>query len=100
VQHDQIPFLDIRRDEQIERLRLIDIGRAVRREFQQPALVDLEAGLERVLLFLAQEIEVLDGAAAFEDRVPDILAVLRLLDQQLFEIGVLDEKLPESVLWV
>jgi hypothetical protein len=57
VQHEQIPFLDIRRDEQVERLRLIDIGRAVRREFEQPALVDLEAGLERVLLFLAQEIE-------------------------------------------
>jgi hypothetical protein len=76
VQHDQVPLLDIGRDEQVQRLRLIDIGRAVRREFEQPALVDLEAGLERVLFLLAQEIEVLDRAAAFEDRVPDIGRIL------------------------
>ena len=92
VEHEQIPFFHISRDEQVQRLRLIDIGGAVGREFEQPALVDFEAGLERVLFFLAQEVEMLDAAAMFEDRVPDIIAVLRLLDQQLFEIGILDRE--------
>src|SRR3546814_8212462 len=54
-------------------------------EFEQPALIDLEAGLVAILFFGAQEIEMLDRAALFEDRVPHRIAVLGLVDQQLFQ---------------
>src|SRR6188768_4172841 len=51
VQHPQVPFVDVGRDEQVEALRLVDVRRAVAGELEQPALVDLEAGLEGRLLF-------------------------------------------------
>src|SRR3546814_11672462 len=44
MEHQEVRFLDIGGDEEIERGRLFDIGRAIGREFQQPALVDLESG--------------------------------------------------------
>src|SRR3546814_3301218 len=52
----------------------------------------LEAGLVAVLLVLRQEVEVLDAAAAFEDRVPDRVAVLRLVDEQRLEVRVADRE--------
>src|SRR3546814_13159347 len=52
----------------------------------------LEAGLVAVLLVLRQEVEVLDAAAAFEDRVPDRVAVLRLVDEQGFQMRVADRE--------
>src|SRR3546814_4326100 len=79
-------------DEGVQRRGLIDIGRAVGGEFEQPALVDLEASLVAVLLVLRQEVEVLDAAAAFEDRVPDRVAVLRLVDEQGFQMRVADRE--------
>src|SRR3546814_4631420 len=45
VEHEQVPFLDIGGDEEVQARRLVDIGGAVGGEFEQPALVDLEAGL-------------------------------------------------------
>ena len=92
MEHHQVPFVDVGRDEQVEGLRLVDEGRAVGGELEQPALVDLEAGLEHVLFFLRQEVEVLDAAALLEDRVPHLLAVLRLLLEQLLEVRVLDRE--------
>ena len=73
VQHHQVPFVDIGGDEEIQRLRLIDEGRTVGGEFEQPALIDLEAGLVGRLLFRAQEVEMLNRSALFEDRIPHIL---------------------------
>src|SRR3546814_14699754 len=49
VEHEQVPFLDIGGDEEVQARRLVDIGGAVGGEFEQPALVDLEAGLVAVL---------------------------------------------------
>src|SRR3546814_7274080 len=66
VEHEQVPLLDVGGDEEVQRRGLIDIGRAVGGEFEQPALVDLEAGLVAVLLVLRQEVEVLDAAAALD----------------------------------
>src|SRR3546814_15147850 len=88
VEHEQVPFLDIGGDEEVQARRLVDIGGAVGGEFEQPALVDLEAGLVAVLLVLGQEVEVLDAAALFEDRVPDDVAVLRLVAEQAFEVRI------------
>jgi hypothetical protein len=92
VEHEEVPFVDVGRDEQVQRLGLVDIGGAIAGEFEQPALVDLKAGLERVLFFLAEEVEMLDRAATLQDRVPDRVAVLGLGDQQLFQIRVLDRE--------
>jgi hypothetical protein len=41
----QVPLLDVGGDVEVQALRLIDIGCAIGREFEQPALVDFEAGL-------------------------------------------------------
>jgi hypothetical protein len=49
VEHQQVPLVDVGGDEQVQRLGLVDIGRAVGGELDQPALVDLEAGLEHGL---------------------------------------------------
>jgi hypothetical protein len=72
----QVPLIDVGRDEEVQRLRLADIGRAVGGEFEQPALVDLEAVLKTCLLLVAEEVEMLDRALVFEDRVPDALVFL------------------------
>src|SRR5690606_7536722 len=69
VQHHQVPLVDVGRNEKVEALRLVNERRAVRSEFEQPALVDLEAGLVDRLLFRREKVEVLDRAAALEDRV-------------------------------
>src|SRR3546814_20700207 len=86
--HQQIPFLDIGGDEEVEGLRLVDEWGAVARQFQYPALVDLETGLEDVLFLLGQELEMLARAALLQDGVPRLLPVLGLGHPQLFQIGV------------
>ena len=73
MEHHQVPLVDVGGDEEVQGLRLVDEGRAVGGKLDQPALVDLEAGLEHVLFFLGQEVEVLDAAALLEDRVPDLV---------------------------
>src|SRR3546814_10204836 len=88
----KIPFLDIGGDEEVEGLRLVDEWGAVARQFQYPALVDLETGLEDVLFLLGQELEMLDRAALLQDGVTRLLAVLGLGDQQLFQLGVADDE--------
>src|SRR5690606_24645582 len=92
VQHHQVPLVDSGREEQVEALRLVDVRRAVGGEFGQPALVDLEAGLVDRLLLGREEVEVLDRAAALEDRVPDVGRILALRSEQLLEVRVLDHK--------
>ncbi len=77
----QVPLLDIGGDVEVEALRLIDERGAIGREFEQPALVDFKAGLEHVLFLRAEEIEVLDRAAVFEDRIPHIGRILALRGQ-------------------
>src|SRR5205085_2243650 len=71
VEHQQVPFVDVGRDEQVQRGGLVDIGRAVGGELDPPSLVVLEAGLEDILLLLGQEVEMLDRAAPLEDGRPD-----------------------------
>ena len=101
VEHHQVPFVDVGGDEQVQRLRLVDVGRAVGGELDQPALVDLEAGLEHVLFFLGQEVEVLDAAALLEDRIPDRRRCPSAFSSSSFSrYGFLIEKLPDRVLWV
>src|SRR5690606_16181870 len=92
VQHHQVPLVDIGRYEQVEALRLVDERRAVGGEFEQPTLVDLEAGLEGGLFLGGEEIEVLDRAAVLENRVPDVGGILRFRLEQLLQIGVLDRE--------
>ena len=93
MQHHQIPLVDIGGDKKVQALRLIDERRAVGGEIEQPALVDLEAGLEHALFLRAEEIEVLHAAALFQDRIPHRVGILALPVQQGFEIGVLDREI-------
>src|SRR3546814_16560887 len=88
----KIPILDIGGDEEVEGLRLVDDWGAVARQFQYPALVDLETGLEDVLFLLGQELEMLDRAALSQDGVPRLLAALALCEQPHFLIGVEDDQ--------
>ena len=59
MEHVQVPFIDIAWDEDVERLRLADERRAIGGEFDDPALVDFERGLEDILLVLVEAICVL-----------------------------------------
>src|SRR3546814_13108172 len=70
VEHQEVPLVDVGGDEEIERGRLVDEGRAIGGELEEPALVDLEAGLEGVLFLRGQEIEMLDqiGRASGRER--------------------------------
>ena len=67
MQHVEIPFIDIARQEDVERLRLAHIGRAIGGVLDHPALVDFEGGAESRLLVLVETIEMLDGAFGFQD---------------------------------
>ena len=58
---------------------LADEGRAVGGVLDQPALVDLEGGLEHRLLVVVEEVEMLHRALADGDRGPGVLVVLALL---------------------
>ena len=89
MQHHQVPLVDIGGNIEVQALRLVDIGRAIGGEFEQPALVDFEAGLvDAAFSSGAQEVEMLDRAAVFEDRIPDIGGILALRRQQFFQIGI------------
>ena len=68
VQHVQVPLIDIARDEDVERLALADERRAIGGEFDDPALIDFERGLEDALLVVGQAIEVLYRAFVVQDR--------------------------------
>ncbi len=92
VQHVQVPLVHVTRHEQVQRLGLTDFRRAVGGQFDQPALVQFEGGLEHALLVFGQEVEVLDRAFVFEDRVPDGVGVLALFFEQALQIGVLDRE--------
>ncbi|MND03851.1 hypothetical protein D3C83_238690 [compost metagenome] len=58
----QVPLVDVAGQEDVDRLRLADLRRAVGGKLDDPALVDLEGGLVDVLVVLAEEVEVLDRA--------------------------------------
>src|SRR6185295_815463 len=88
VQHVEVPLIDVGRQEEVQRLRLADIGRAVGRELDDPALVDLESGAEHQLLVVGQEIEVLDRTFVFKDRGPYRRGVVGGFPQYLLEGGV------------
>jgi hypothetical protein len=85
----EIPLIDVAGDEDVERLRLADQRRAIGGEFDDPALIDFERGLEDVFLLVGEAIEMLDATFVFEDRRPDALGVLALIIEQLLRIGVL-----------
>src|SRR3546814_5785876 len=70
VEHQQIPFLDIGGDEEVEGLRLVDDWGAVACQFQYTALVDLETGLEDVLFLLGPVLDMLARAALHQDGDP------------------------------
>ena len=70
------------------RLALADERRAVRRVLDDPALVELEGGLEDRLFVLGQEIEVLHAALGQRDRGPDFLVVHAALGEQLLQVPV------------
>ena len=53
MQHVEVPFIDVAGQEDIHRLALTDVRGAVGGKLDHPALVDLEGGLEDVLLVLA-----------------------------------------------
>ncbi len=92
MQHVQVPLVDVAGDEDVHRLGLADLGRAVRRQLDDPALVDLEGGLVDVLLVLAEEVEVLDRAFLLQDRGPHRVGVLALLGEQALQVRVLDRE--------
>src|SRR3546814_7572565 len=62
--------------------------RSVGRQFDQPALIDLEGGLEHGLLVIRQEVEMLHRAATRRDRRPGVVVVLAILFQHGLEIAV------------
>ena len=71
VQHVQVPLIHVARQEDVHRLRLADLRRAVGGEVDDPALVELEGGLVDVLLVLGQIVQVLNRSFMLEDRMPD-----------------------------
>ena len=90
MQHQQIPFFHVGGDIQVQRCRLVDIRRAVGGQFNQPALIDFEAGFERVFFLGREEIEMLNAATLFKDAVPHIIAILALFDQQFLKMRIAD----------
>ena len=92
MKHEKVPFFYIGRDVKVQRGCLIDKWCAVSGQFDQPALVDFKAGLERILFLRGEEIEMLHAAGLFKDAVPDIGRILRLFLKQFFQIGVLDDE--------
>src|ERR1700722_20977346 len=55
----QVALMHVGRQEDVERLALADKGRAVGAVLDQPALVDLEGGLEYRLLVVVEAVEML-----------------------------------------
>src|SRR5471032_1483201 len=84
----QVALMHVARQEDVERLALADVGRAVGRMLDQPALVDLEGGLEDGLLVIVEAVEVPDRALVGHDRRPGILVVAALLLENLLEVLV------------
>ena len=60
----QVALVHVGRQEDVERLALADVGRAVGGVLDQPALVDLEGGLEHRLLVVVEAVEMLHRALA------------------------------------
>ena len=94
MQHVQVPLFDITRQEQVQGLRLADVGGAIGGEVDDPALIDLERRLEHVLFVIRQDVEMTDRTLIFKDRTPDRVRVHTLLVQHLLKIGVLDREGP------
>ena len=84
----QVTLMDIGWQEQIDRLRLTDIGRAVRRMLDDPALVNLLRGTEHFFFLFGQELKVLDGAFVCGDRTPDVVGVLAFFGKKNLQMLV------------
>lgn len=76
VQHVEIPFFDIPGQKDVYGLSLANVRRAVGGELDNPALVELESGLEDVLLGLVEAIEMLNRALSLQDGSPDFIRIL------------------------
>ena len=84
----QVGLVDVGGEEDVQALRLADEGGAVGGVFDQPALVDLEGGLEHVLFVGGQAVEMLDRPLIRDDRRPGVGVVAATLGQQLAQIFV------------
>ena len=97
----QIALVNVGRQEDVQRLRLADIFRAVAGMFDEPALVHLKGRFEDILLIVGEEVEVLHGALVQGDVRPDLFRVLTLFLKQLgIRCLFRTEKDPERVLCV
>ena len=85
----KLALMHVGAQEEVQGLGLANQRRPIGRQFDQPALVELEGGLEQVLFVLGEEVQVLHRAFAEGDRRPDRLGVLTLLLEQLAQVAVL-----------
>ena len=89
MQQVQVPLVRIARQEDIQGLRLADLRRPVGGQFDHPALIKFESGLEDILLVVGEAVKVLDRALVLQDRAPRDVGVQALLGQDLLQVGVL-----------
>ena len=84
----QIFLMNIGRQEDVQRLGLVDKLRAITGEINQPTLVKLEGGFEDGFFIIAQEVEMLHRATGGDDIRPNIIRVLPFFAEQLVEMAV------------
>ena len=84
----QVALMHIRRQEDVHRLALADIGRAVGGVFDHPTLIEFEGRFVNRLLLLGQEIQMLHAALGGGDGGPHIIRIAPLLGEQLLQMAV------------
>jgi hypothetical protein len=84
MQHEQVPFVDVAAQVEVQRLTLADERCAIGGELDHPALVDLECSTEHRLLVFTQSFEVLHGTFVRQDRLPGLFGIQALFRPGLF----------------
>ena len=88
MQHVEVPLVDVGGQEDVQRLRLADIRRAVARQFDNPALIELKGGLEDALFMLVEAFQMLNRPLVLKDRGPDFLGIGALGVEQTLKLWV------------
>ena len=86
----EVALVDVASQEQVQRLRLTDVRRAVGGEVYEPALIYFVRGAKDGLFRVAEALKVLHGAAPAGDASPCFLVVAVVPREDVGEVAVAD----------
>ena len=88
----QRALVHVRRQEDVQRLRLTNVGRPVPGMLNEPALINFKRGLEHVFFLLREEVQMLNRSFVGKDRRPCIIIIMATFLKDFCQVIILNRE--------